>query len=714
MYRSIFHFDRLCPILMGVICVCSLFAGCGMQAKTTMFPSREGYLITIGEDPTDMDTRWAKYFYKHLNKRSNTEELVAFGVSEKDMWRIIIKIDPEMQDDFQIVCKGAEIRLTTHNSKQMLWLQYQLIKKISQEDPRINGSDLPPAIINIKDTSGTFAFEYQSVYSPTGLNPDYVGVIGLDNFDDSWGIWGHNLRKVLIDSKAPEENIEKLYATINGKKNEGQLCFSSEEMFRKLESYIVDNFGEKNKTRFVIAPDDTPLACTCPSCIAIGNTEQNATPAVTELVLRLSNRFQNHFFYTTSYLSTREATDRQLPSNAGVMISAIDFSLRQTNSNEGDVKKLKKQIDEWKNVTKNIYIWDYINNFDDYLTPFPVLKIAQQRLKLFKQYGVKGVFYNGSGYNYSALDEMKTYVLSALLINPDQSVDNLIQKFLNQEYPVAKKWLYDYYIGLENSTLSGKRLGLYAGIRESEKTFLDRDNFIKFYEELDGFVTNAKGKERKMLHELQIALSFSRLELGREHGFDNTTQAWEWINQLKEHKAFPEMAYYNESADEIDYYIKEWEQYILATDLKKKNHFLRLNPSGTQHPDITDKNYLKLLTDGIHGLPGNYHFGWVIFPQQESIIRLPVKDLNISGTLYISFLNLPRHRFYPPLEIELLKDGVSYKKMHPELNDFTKKGEMIKVTIPTDLKGAEQLSIKLTNSKKPGAQIGVDEIAFIQ
>ena len=77
--------------------------------------------------------------------------------------------------------------------------QYQLIKKISKEDPRIDGSDLPPAIINLTDTCGTFAFDYQSIYSPSGLNPDYTGVMGLNNFDDSWGIWGHNLRKVLGD-----------------------------------------------------------------------------------------------------------------------------------------------------------------------------------------------------------------------------------------------------------------------------------------------------------------------------------------------------------------------------------------------------------------------------------------------------------------------------------------------------------------------------------
>ena len=39
----------------------------------------------------------------------------------------------------------------------------------------------------------------------------------------------------------------------------------------------------------------------------------------------------------------------------------------------------------------------------------------------------------------------------------------------------------------------------------------------------------------------------------------------------------------------------------------------------------------------------------------------PVKGINASGTFYISFLNLPRHRIYSPQQIQLLKDGIAYK-----------------------------------------------------
>ena len=716
MHKSISHSDKLCPLLAGMICICCLLSGCRMQARTEMFPSKEGYLITIGQDPTDRDTRWAKYLYEHLKKRANDDEMVAFGVSEKEMWHVIIQIDPTAQEGFRISRKGADIKLTASDDRHMLWLQYQLIKKISKEDPRIDGSDLPPALLNLTDTCGTFAFDYQSIYSPAGLNSDYTGVMGLNNFDDSWGIWGHNLRKVLGD------NTDKVYATIHGKTDDSQLCFSSPEMYTQIEDYIVNNFGEKGNSRFVIAPDDNPYACTCASCTALGNTEKNATPAVTELVLRLAQRFPKHFFFTTSYLSTQQATDKQLPANAGVMVSAIDFPLRRIDSKDAQEKKFAQQLENWKKVTKNIYIWDYINNFDDYLTPFPILKIAQQRLQFFKKNGASGIFFNGSGYSYSSFDEMRTFVLSALLINPEQAVDDLIRNYFNQEYPVSKKWLSDYYIDLENSAQSGKKLGLYAGIRESEGAYLNPEKFIKFYDEMGDFVSDAKGKERKKLHELQTALSFTRLEMGRDHSYDTygyakrngkeiqtVPQARKWVNQLKEHKAFSGMEYYNESANEIDYYIKEWEQYILASDIKK-DLFLGITPSSTPK---TNKNSLKRLTDGTHGLPDNYHCGWIIFPQEECTIDLPVKEINESGTVYISFLNLPRHRIYAPQQIEVSRDGASYKKINLSPDDSVEKGEMVKAVVPVDLNGTELLSIKITGTEKPGAQIGMDEIAFI-
>ncbi len=57
----------------------------------------------------------------------------------------------------------------------------------------------------------------------------------------------------------------------------------------------------------------------------------------------------------------------------------------------------------------------YERNYDDYLSPFPCLLVMQQRLELYRQLGIKGVFVNGSGDDYSAFDDMQTHVLALLL-----------------------------------------------------------------------------------------------------------------------------------------------------------------------------------------------------------------------------------------------------------------------------------------------------------
>ena len=197
---------------------------------------------------------------------------------------------------------------------------------------------------------------------------------------------------------------------------------------------------KRGNFRFVIAPDDTPVRLYVCHLHRIGKyrEERNSHRYGTDPP-PVAAFFPNTRSFTTSYLTTQQVTNKQLPPNVGVIVSAIDYPLRRTDGKDEQDKKFAEQLDNWKKVTNNIYIWDYINNFDDYLTPFPILKIAQQRLQLFKQHGASGIFFNGSGYSYSSFDEMRTFVLSALLINPELPVDELIKSYFNQEYPVSEK-----------------------------------------------------------------------------------------------------------------------------------------------------------------------------------------------------------------------------------------------------------------------------------
>lgn len=716
MRRFIFHSDKSSFIIEMVI-LCLLLTGCGTPGYTEP-ASKEGYLISISDDATEEDTRWAKYLYDHLKKRAEYEEMIAFGVSEKEMFRIIVQIDPALKNDFKVERDANGMKLTTTDSKKMLWLQYQIMKRIGEEDARIESSDLPPTLVSLNDTCGSFAFNYQSIYSPTGLNPDYPGIAGLDNFDDSWGIWGHNLHKVL------GKDLKSFYATVDKKRYGEQFCFSSEEMYKRIESYIIDNYGEKKTSRFVIAPNDDPMACTCPTCSKWGNTSRSATPAVTQLINRLAKRFPNHLFFTTSYLSTQKMPDVELAPNVGVIISAIDLPLRLINLKGTQEKQFAQRLKQWGKVTRQIYVWDYISNFDDYLTPFPILKIARERLAFFRDYSVNGIFLNGSGYDYSSLDDAKTFVLSALLIHPGLPVEELLQKYIEQEYPHAKDILYPYYCNLERRIKPGKRLNMYAGVQEAEKEFLSAEEFNGFYEELSTLTDRAKGEERKKLHRLRTALSFTRLELGRIHSYhpygyatrngeklELLPQTRDWISYLEEQEAFPEMKYYNESGAETGQYIKDWKAYIAHPPVSRNLLLGEKLEAGS----TLDENYadLSLLTDGTSGLPGDYHCGWLISSIGDFILNLPAKPTERVGNLSISFLHDPRHRIYAPRSVELLKDGKSYQQLPTTPIIPGRRGQIVKCKGSVEIKDGEQLTLKIKRSTQEKAQIAIDEISLV-
>ena len=54
------------------------------------------------------------------------------------------------------------------------------------------------------------AFKYGEVYLPEAIGV-HADSLGLNSLDKDWGIWGHNLYKVL-----PEKPSESIYAKENG------------------------------------------------------------------------------------------------------------------------------------------------------------------------------------------------------------------------------------------------------------------------------------------------------------------------------------------------------------------------------------------------------------------------------------------------------------------------------------------------------------------
>ena len=399
--------------------------------------------------------------------------------------------------------------------------------------------------------------EYHGLYTPSNTK-EVQEAMHTNHPDYDWGLWGHNLVKVIKD-----EIKDEMYATIDGKKNTNQLCFSSNALYDVVRNYIIDQYGYGNDNyseRISIMPMDNKMACTCKRCKAKGNTADNATPAVTAFVTKLAKEFPRHHFFTSAYHTTKQAPTTTLPENVGVFISSFPLPVQVDFSKSRGYKEFQTMIKAWKGKCQRIYVWDYERNFDDYLSPFPCLLSMQSRLQLYSQLGVLGVFFNGSGDDYSAFDDMQTQILAMMMDDPEINVHDAISNYFEKHYPITAHILIEYYWNLEQRTKkTNHELPLYGSMKEMCEAYLNVDEFVDFRRKLDAASKQTMGDERKRLNILLTSLAYTQLEMYR---CGLLTKDEEMANEMKEilkgHSEIKGMRNRDEVGHTIEEYLKLW------------------------------------------------------------------------------------------------------------------------------------------------------------
>ena len=496
-------------------------------------------------------------------------------------------------------------------------------------------------------------FVYREVFLPQGMGANAES-LGLNSIDVDWGIWGHNLGEVL-----PEKHSESVYAKENDATLKSQYCFSSARLYDYITQYIDDNYSSSDHTRFSIIPNDNDIVCLCIKCKEAGNTAGNASPAVTNLVRKLAARYPNHKFYMSDYRTTQALPEDSLPSNAGVMVSAMSYPMTLKHTPEQDA--FMEKLDKWGSKTNNILVWDYINNFDDYFTPYPNLGIMQDRLQNYKKHNVTAMFLNGSGSDASSMSNLKTIVLAELLKNPNADWQTILSEKAVALYPVTGKTIADFMLNQENFVKGNQAvLPLYEGVRAAKNTYLPEDLFVNFHNTLLKQREKTTGEERKYLDKLLPKLAFTHLELNRINGdFNDSELLLDELSKLKSMKVDA----YNESGWFVESYLKDY-RFMLdhawetsSSNLLKGEKLKALTPLD---PDYSD---LSIVTDGLLGLPSNYHAGHLInTPEKETSIQIPHKPGATKLKVWLSYL--PGYKVYLPAKVRLSGAGAEIKEVN--------------------------------------------------
>ena len=666
-------------ILLQVI-LCTLFISCGNSHQDEQAIAYDNYVINKSTPQNKIVT---DYLFFHLNKRAEKgivlrQDIDALPSDVSQVQFIDAFVDTNLESDYEIVKKDNQLTLKANSKKTLYWLFYQYFQALSENDSKIKGTDLPPAIISFKDSKkGNFAFNYREPYLKSNLEEDYDVIINTNNVEKDWGIWGHQLFNLV--NKNPQNAY---YSIIDGELNKNQICFSNPATFSFVENYVIDNFGEKanQKQNFVISPADNGLVCTCSSCSKLGNTKGNASFSVIALVNKLAIRFPNHQFFTIDYISVKTPPTTPMPKNTGVIISSIDIPRKvNLDLNNGYVKEFESKVTNWNKVCSTVYVWDYISNFDDYLTPFATLSVCKTNFNFYKKLKIKGIFANGAGYDYSTFNAVHTYVIAALMQDPSLDVNELVTRFCNYYYGNSGQLVADYIIGLEKAMETNNfKLDLYNGVKKMTGTYLNKSDFFEFYKIIADIKDNGSDENNARLNQLYTALTFSAMQIqlanrvDEEFGFatfnDEKIEVREdfknryafLLEQFKKNDIFIT----RETEGTISNYLKD----VKKTILERKFPTNLLNSKTLKITSELDEDYtdVSLLTDGILGLTTDYHNAWLIVSAQDLVAEISAPKEAGMFHFKFNFLLDERLKMRAPDKIELIVNDKIVKTIQSE------------------------------------------------
>jgi hypothetical protein len=655
------------------------------------------------------------YLYKHLKKRSTEGIVLKQGVDnipsdESQVQFIDVAIDKNLDGDYEIVKKSNKLTLKANSRKTLYWLYYQYFQALSENTSKIKSEDLPPAIVNFAASKKVkFAFSYREPHLKANLVEDYDVIVNTNNVENDWGIWGHQLFNIV--NKKPKSVF---YSVVDGQINKDQLCFGKPEMYNFLVNFVIENYGEKEDShqKFVVSPADNNLVCTCSACAKLGNVKGNSSPAVIAFVNKLATRFPNHQFFTIDYLSVKTPPSIQMRKNTGILISSIDIPRKvNMDSNNPAVRAFASKVESWHKVCPSVYVWDYISNFDDYLTPFAVLSVCKTNFDFYKKLNINGIFANGAGYDYSTFNDVHTYVLAALMQDPTLDLNQLVKRFCNQHYGESGQLVANYILGLEKAMqTSNYSLDLYNGVGKMTKTYLNKDDFFNFYNEIGAVKSSMSEEIDNRVSQLHTGLIFSAMQINLSSGFDdrfgfakktdnqilinddfkNSLAAFE--NQFKIKDVFLT----RERDGIVSNYLQDVKKEII--DLKLQNNLLTKNVFKVTSKLDEDYSDQSLLIDGIPGLPFDYHNGWLIISAAD--LTAEINELNASGlfNLKLNFLIDEHLKLRAPEKMQVLVNNIIVKTIYPKL---TMSDSATKVSLETavNLNSNDKIIIKVYRDK---------------
>lgn len=564
-------------------------------------------------------------------------------------------------DEFHLFTENTSLYITGGNNKGCLYGVYEFLEKYAGcrfWTPQAEYiPDQKTIAVPKLDVRSKPAFQSREVYYAGMEDDDFAGKMRCDRHawkgGENWGLWVHTMFRLVPPERYFAKHPE-YYALMAGKRTTTQLCLTNPDVLRitiaNLKKLIKKH---PEKKYWSVSQMDNYGACECDACREIDEKEGSHSGTMISFVNKVASAFPGKVISTLAYQYTRQAPLHVKPApNVNIMLCTIECDRSRPLETDTSAGSFVSDLRQWAAISKDILVWDYVIQFTNMIAPFPNLPVLQPNIQLFKKYGVNAVFEQGCHGTYSENQELRQYLLSKLLWNPDINVDSLTFEFLNGYYGPAAPYIHRYLDKMAVSLKkSGGLLWIYSSPMEETGSFLspsDLSEYSRFFDLAENSVS-AEPEYLKRVQMARLPLRYAILEIRKRYitgqdGFlemkdgkmvikQGTEQELDTlVNQsirygvktYHEKKQDPEM--YRKAA--LDFFYNAYRE-NLATG---KPYDLSVQPARKYSADGAGS-----LTDGKRGSP-NYYVLWQGFEGQDLSLTVDLGKPTVFNYAGMEFL----------------------------------------------------------------------------
>lgn len=513
-------------------------------------------------------------------------------------------------------------------------------------------------------------------------NEEYRDWLRLNTIEEVYpeGYFVHTFHRLVPWETYFKSNPE-YFALVNGKRSINQICPSNKEVIKLITEKLESEMKlQPDKQKWSVSQNDNFSYCHCENCTQIIEEEGSPAGPIIHLANTIANHFPDKIISTLAYQYSRKAPLKTKPRvNVEVMLCTIELHRQESIERNPESAEFKKDMENWGKICSNIFLWDYTINFNHSISPFPNLHILQPNIQFFTRNHVNALFEQSNSTKGYEFAELKAYLLSKLMWNPDLDLQAETQKFLESYYGKAsshiaaylniletalketrsKLWIYEHPVTHQNGLFSEERMALYNTLFDQAEEAV-RDN-------------------PELLNQVQLArlpIQYAEMEIASNNMFSKrgwheivngktipNSRMQKMVDAFEQTCIRNQVATVNEAELSPQNYISSLRR-MIDVHIEGNTAFSKLVTATTPPDKKYQAGDLSYLTNGVNGA-SDYNIHWLGWFGTDTELILDLDSLVTSKNISLNSLWNGKSWILHPEQVScsISADGINYIPM---------------------------------------------------